>query len=536
MANVKPPSVQYKTKDELHLTEESSPGVETRPLMRVRGLHKSFGGNIVLNGVSLDLHEGEVVLLRGDNGSGKTTLLNILTGNLEPDSGSICLDTNGVKENFRFPFRWWQEINPFNHFTPERVANEAVGRTWQDVRLFKTGNLLDNIAMATPNQPGEDPLKVLLKNGVVHQSEESNQRECRELLGKTGIEDREDSSADKISLGQTKRVAILRAIRAGARILFLDEPLSGLDADGIEDILTMLASLAEHDKITLVIVEHVFNIPRILNLAQTVWTLRDGNIQIEKATRVSNHISNGFESVTQRLLDQFAGSDRQVHEQLLDGGAKLLKIAAPHSRESSEIPVLDIRSLIVGRNDRLVIGSQLKDGVIRGLSFTLHEGDIAILCAPNGWGKTTLLEALCGIIPVIQGQMILRGKDTLRLPAWERFRLGLRLIAARADLFPNLTVAEYLALSNHSLPRDIDRFPSLDSIVGDLSGGERQQLALGALDEPGTLFLLDEPFLGLDAESVAVTGERLGHFIRSMKGTVLIAVPETLNCDRPSLN
>lgn len=90
------------------------------------------------------------MLLRGNNGSGKTTLLNILSGNLEPDEGSIHLQVNGASEHFKFPRRWWENLNPFDHFTPERVAREGVGRTWQDVRLFNSMTLAENIAVASP--------------------------------------------------------------------------------------------------------------------------------------------------------------------------------------------------------------------------------------------------------------------------------------------------------------------------------------------------------------------------------------------------
>jgi branched-chain amino acid transport system ATP-binding protein len=496
--------------------------------MQVRDLCKSFGGHVVLNGVSLDLYEGQVVLLQGNNGSGKTTLLNILTGNLEPDSGSIWLDADGTEENFQFPFRWLQELNPFNHFTPEKVSSEAVGRTWQDVRLFQTRNLVDNIAVATPGQPGEKPLTVLMHNGTARHFERNNEQECRDLLGGIGLKDRGDSSADKISLGQTKRVAIVRAIRGGARILFLDEPLAGLDADGIEDVLALLASLAQQERVTLVIVEHVFNIPRILNLAQTVWTLSDGRIQVETAHGVSGKIALAFDSVVQNLLDNFSGPDRKVHEHLFHGGAKLLRIVGLAANPIPETPILDVRSLVVRRNGRLVVGTQPPEGSVHGLSFSLCRGDVAILCAPNGWGKTTMLEALSGVIPISQGQVLMRGMDAVRLPTWKRVQLGLRFIPARNKLFPSLSVADFLALSRQSMPQ-MDRFLSPDRLIGELSGGERQQLALTDLFVPGTLAILDEPFEGLDSASVSATGKRLSHFVNSLSGTLLIAVPATLN-------
>lgn len=519
--------VQRSAGDTISAEKDFSSRAGGRLLMRVRDLRKAFGGQVVLDSVSLDLHEGEVVLLQGNNGSGKTTLLNILTGNLEPDSGSIWLDADGTEERFQFPFRWWQELNPFTHFTPEKVATEAVGRTWQDVRLFKTRNLLDNIAVATPEQPGENPFEVLFRNGKTRRFEGINKQECRQLLVKIGLEDREDSSADKISLGQTKRVAIARAIRAGARVLFLDEPLSGLDAAGVEEIMALLTSLAQRERVTLVIVEHVFNIPRILNLAQTVWTLRNGKLQIKPVACTADSNSNGFDGMMQKLLNQFAGPDRQVHEQLLVGGAKLIRIATKTGKQTHDTPILDVDSMVVHRNDRLVVGHRLSEDSIDGLSFKLFQGDVAILSAPNGWGKTSLLEALAGVIPMTRGQMVFRGANAADLPAWTRSQRGLRFVVSRNNLFPGLSVNELLILSRQ--PRSqTDDLPNRSRFIGELSGGERQRLALNDPFASDAVVLLDEPFLGLDTEATEAVLTRLTDFVNSMSGTLLIALPTGL--------
>src|ERR1051325_538880 len=113
--------------------------------LRASRLQKAFGGQVILDSVDLDLKQGEVVLLRGENGSGKTTLLNILTGNLEPDSGSVQFLADSTPRDYSFPRAWWQKLNPFDHFTPESVAQEGIGRTWQDVRLFGAQSLHDNL-------------------------------------------------------------------------------------------------------------------------------------------------------------------------------------------------------------------------------------------------------------------------------------------------------------------------------------------------------------------------------------------------------
>ena len=140
-------------------------------VLSVNSLRKSFGGQVVLDDISFELRQGEVVLLLGENGSGKTTLLNILTGNLEPDRGEIHISLNGTNEVFGWPRRWWQNINPFDHFTPERIAWEGIGRVWQDIRLFPTMTVLDNVSLAYQSQSEENPVIALLRLGRFNKEE-----------------------------------------------------------------------------------------------------------------------------------------------------------------------------------------------------------------------------------------------------------------------------------------------------------------------------------------------------------------------------
>src|SRR5439155_9932234 len=137
--------------------------------------------------LDLTLHEGEVVLLRGENGSGKTTLLNILTGNLEPDAGTIHYLADNSPRSYRFPRRWWQELNPFDHFTPEFVAREGIGRTWQDVRLFNAQSLRDNIAVAAPENAGTNPICALLSPARTRKCEAQICHEADALLAPLGL-------------------------------------------------------------------------------------------------------------------------------------------------------------------------------------------------------------------------------------------------------------------------------------------------------------------------------------------------------------
>ena len=142
---------------------QPKPQEPRRVILRASHIRKAFEGNEVLKDVSLELRKGEVMLLQGDNGSGKTTLINILTGNLMPSRGRITLATDPNKiRHFRFPIPFWRRTLSFTYFSPERFAKEGLARMWQDVRLFSSQSLKDNIVVAKAHQRGENPLRALI--------------------------------------------------------------------------------------------------------------------------------------------------------------------------------------------------------------------------------------------------------------------------------------------------------------------------------------------------------------------------------------
>lgn len=499
---------------------DSLTNLPAKPVLRARGLKKSFGGQKVLDSVSISLFQGEVVLLRGDNGAGKTTLLNILTGNLEPDAGVIQVALADIRENFHFPTRWWTGLNPFNHFTPERIANEGIGRTWQDVRLFSTIDLRDNIAVATPEQIGENPLLALARPKASNAQAQQSWKEADAILARLGLGGRENSSADKISLGQSKRVAIARAVQAGAKILFLDEPLAGLDSAGIKEILRLLKELSTAKGITLVIVEHFFNIPEILKIATTVWSLDKGHISRElpnQAVESNSGIPGYSFDEWMRLI---AGDGGNIH-QSEQHGARVSTIEPPGSKESPS--VLQIEDLLVYRNKRLVVGAQNTNQAI-GVSLSLRKGQLVVLQAPNGWGKTTLLEAIAGLIPATRGQVSMENQSLNSKGAWLRAKLGLHLLQSRNNFFPNLTVRESLTLAK--LPKTPTDIQSLEhKMMSSLSGGELQRVVTTCALENAkySAILLDEPFAALDPAGVEQLTNRLKTVLQH--AGILLAVP-----------
>ncbi|MGN0919908.1 MAG: ATP-binding cassette domain-containing protein [Alphaproteobacteria bacterium] len=506
-ANKKPVAV---TKSAPQLTKPAEP---RRVILRASHIRKAFEGNEVLKDVSLELHEGEVMLLQGDNGSGKTTLINILTGNLMPSRGRITLATNPDKvRHFRFPIPFWRKALSFTYFSPERFAKEGLARMWQDVRLFSSQSLKDNIVVAKANQRGENPLRAVLTPWLIDKDEAKLTQMAKETLKKFGLEGRENSSGNRVSLGQSKRVAIARAIYSGAKILFLDEPLAGLDNEGIKQMLDFLRYLVKERNTTIVIVEHAFNIPKILDLVDGVLTLREGVITRNTKAEVFKQEARQHKDAMLEWLTTFSGQTGRTDIMPLPNGARLT-IAR---RDPVAPTVFEAKNLTVARGARPVI--------IEPLTFEIHKGDIALLEAPNGWGKSTLMDTIMGVIEPKTGTMALHGGRITGLPIWERAKKGLLLSRSGDVLFKSVNVAENKRLAHvkHELTEKLS-----DRQAGSLSGGENRRVSLGLAlyQTKKDMVLLDEPFQAMDSAQEEIARGKISLEAHNGK-TFLITIPK----------
>lgn len=185
-------------------------------LLEIKNLKKSFGDNVVLRDISLNVDKGEVLSIIGPSGSGKSTLLRCITNLEQEDSGIIKFDG-------------------------------TFGLVFQDFNLFPHHSVMKNITNA--------PLKVQKRD----KTEVFNQ--ARDLLKKMGLEDKENAYPCELSGGQQQRVSIARALAMNPDILFFDEPTSALDPELTGEILAVIKQLAA-DNMTMVIVTHEMNFAR----------------------------------------------------------------------------------------------------------------------------------------------------------------------------------------------------------------------------------------------------------------------------------
>lgn len=214
-------------------------------VLSLRGLVKSYGERLVLNGVDLDVAEHQVVVLIGASGSGKSTLLRCVDLLDEVDDGQIFLDGRDISD--------------------PRVdadgARRSMGMVFQSFNLFPHMTVLDNVTLAP--------------RVVFRRTRSDADERGRELLARVGLADKADAYPDKLSGGQQQRVAIARALAYDPRLLLLDEITSALDPELVGEVLDLVRELAESGR-TIVMATHEMGFAR--QVAHTVCFLDGGRI------------------------------------------------------------------------------------------------------------------------------------------------------------------------------------------------------------------------------------------------------------------
>ena len=216
-------------------------------MIKLKNLHKSFGGSEILKGIDLEVAEKEVVVIIGPSGSGKSTLLRCINYLEQPTSGTVEVD--GIVLDSE------ANIN---------TVRAEVGMVFQRFNLFPHMTVLDNITLA--------PMKV---RGV---SKEEAEKTAHELLTRVGLGDRGDAYPAQLSGGQQQRVAIARSLAMHPKVMLFDEPTSALDPEMVKEVLNVMKKLAE-EGMTMVVVTHEMGFAR--EVGDRVLFVDDGRILVE---------------------------------------------------------------------------------------------------------------------------------------------------------------------------------------------------------------------------------------------------------------
>ncbi len=240
-------------------------------VVQIRGLKKSFGANRVLDGVDLDVHKGEVVVVIGPSGSGKTTLLRCINLLETYDEGSIQVD--GVEVGFR------NGADAVRHRRSDRELSRIradIGMVFQLFNLFPHLTARENVMLGLRKVRGLP--------------REEAKRIAEQWLARVGLGDKFESLPSQLSGGQQQRVGIARAVAMGPKVLLLDEITSALDPELVGEVLTVVRELAQ-DGMTMIVVTHEMTFAR--DVSSRIVFMDGGRIQVEGTPRqvlsMTNH-------------------------------------------------------------------------------------------------------------------------------------------------------------------------------------------------------------------------------------------------------
>jgi branched-chain amino acid transport system ATP-binding protein len=208
-------------------------------LLSVENVTRRFGGVVALDSVSFEVPAGEIVGLIGPNGAGKTTAFNVITRLYKPDEGRVVFDGEDL---LRTPVH--------------RVVRRGVARTFQNVALWPTLSVLDNVKVGAQARRGD--------------------RTAEELLEYVGLSDLAYRPASGLPFGTLKRVELARALASGPRLLLLDEPAGGLNHEEVGELGRFVQKLRDDFDATVLLVEHHMNL--VMGISDRVYVLNFGEL------------------------------------------------------------------------------------------------------------------------------------------------------------------------------------------------------------------------------------------------------------------
>ena len=223
-----------------------------KTLIEVKNLTKSFDEQMVLNGITTEICEGEVVAIIGPSGCGKSTFLRSLNLLEVPTSGQILFEGTDLTDKS-------VDINK---------VRQKIGMVFQQFNLFPNHTIKDNIALA--------PVTL----GLMTKAEAD--RKAMELLERVGLPEKADSYPAMLSGGQKQRIAIARSLAMYPDVMLFDEPTSALDPEMVGEVLELMRELAA-DGMTMVVVTHEMGFAR--EVASRVMFINEGNIQEENTPK-----------------------------------------------------------------------------------------------------------------------------------------------------------------------------------------------------------------------------------------------------------
>jgi simple sugar transport system ATP-binding protein len=464
---------------------------EKNYVVQMIGITKSFPGVVANKNIDFDLKKGEIHGLLGENGAGKTTLMNILYGFYRPDEGEIYIEGKRVKMR-----------------SPKDALKLGIGMVYQHFTLVPEFKVVENVML------GMDIVgqKIGLKATASLIEEQAKQ---------LGFTVNPWSKVADLSLGEQQRVEILKVLLRGAKVIILDEPTSVLAPVEVAGLFNVLKQLASQGK-SIVFITHKLN--EAMELCDRITVLRTGR---KIGTLDKSEITSTLEIV--RMMFGVEAEPALAAEVPRTFGKEVLKV------------------------ENLVVQSDRGVDAVKGVSFSIREGEILGLAGIDGNGQKELAEALSGIRSIKSGKIYFKGEDVTRLGAGDLHVRGISYITddrISEGLIQDFTLAENITLKDFR-KNDMKRSLFLDwkkaskiakevikeyelavakpnSLVQTLSGGTQQKLLVAReIGGEASLIIANQPTHGVDAKTTAYIRKKLVE--KASKGAAVLLISNDLD-------
>ncbi|MBI5824872.1 MAG: ABC transporter ATP-binding protein [Chloroflexi bacterium] len=208
-------------------------------LLQTTNVIKRFGGLVAVNKMTFSVDEGHIVSIIGPNGAGKTTFFNSLTGIYRPEEGEIMF-----KDHSLIGLR------------PDQVSARGISRTFQNIRLFGSMTVIENILVGMHIRLKQNALDALFRSKKFHAEEKEAEQKASDLMEYVGLKNVGNELARNLPYGGQRRIEIARALAANPTLLLLDEPTAGMNPNETEDAIKLFRRIRDEKGITILLIEH----------------------------------------------------------------------------------------------------------------------------------------------------------------------------------------------------------------------------------------------------------------------------------------
>ena len=271
-------------------------------ILRVENVTMQFGGVVAVNNLSMEVNKGEIVALIGPNGAGKTTAFNCITGVYEPTNGKVDFMGQPMIENYpqgkmeklyagENKGLYTNKLAP----TPDKITQLGMARTFQNIRLWKSQTVFDNVLIAKHMRRTSNPFTATFR---LNAKEEARMRqEVMELLEEQGMAHLKDEIATSLPYGLQRRLEIARALATDPKLLLLDEPAAGMNPQETQELTDFIRQIRDRYKLTVLLIEHHMDL--VMQISDRIYVLDFGKLIAEGTPA---EIQNN-----QRVIDAYLG-------------------------------------------------------------------------------------------------------------------------------------------------------------------------------------------------------------------------------------